>query len=556
MTDDQALLDLALELMATGAMIEAAADRIIRVTPGFEHLTGLTASQLQEKTLTEWLTQSNDSACLQALEDSLAANGAWRGSLQLPTATGQPLRCTLELRETLSTGVRYRLARLDLPDSQAAADTASSHLDPLTQLPSQTLLFDRLEQALIAAQRVQRGVAVLTLGVDQLSRINDGLGYAAGDQAIQAIAKRLLDSIRRSDSLGRLGSDRFALTMQIAAQEDAVKIAEKLLKALTGVIDVAGQQLSLSVSIGISLFPNDGDDRDYLLKASASAMQHAKQAGGNNYQFFCSQMNTRAEQRIRLESDLRIALAQKQFAVYYQPKVNIETNQIVGAEALIRWNHPTQGMVSPADFIPVAEDSGLIGPIGDWVLRRVCIDNARWQAEGLAIVRVSVNMAAPQFRASDLVENIETILRETGLPAEFLEIEITESLMVSNPDRVAADLWRMRDLGLHIAIDDFGTGYSSLSYLAKFPITTLKIDRAFIRDIEHAQSTAEITRSIIALSRGLELDIVAEGTETAEHIEFLRRHGCTTAQGYYYSRPVTAEEFAHLLRQGHMPLKP
>lgn len=554
MTDDQALLDLAFELMADGVMLTDKENRLVRVSPGCERLTGLPAARMLGQSLIEWLAPANDGQQMQRLEQALAQPGVWRGALRLPMADGAVSQTfAVEIQAIADTQGPQRLVRIATP---AGASATAPHLDPLTRLPTQSLLFDRLEQALIAAQRAQRSVAILTLSIDQITRINDGLGDAASDEAITTVAARLHNAIRRSDTLGRLTNDRFVLVMQVTAQNDTVKVAEKLLRAASGTFTVAGQQIALSVSIGISLFPSDGRDREQLLKASVSAMQHAQQCDGGNYQFFSQQMNTKAEQRIRLESELRTALAHQDFILHYQPKVDIDSNSIVGAEALVRWQHPTRGLVPPGEFIPVAEDSGLIGPIGDWVLREVCLDNARWLAAGLKIVRVSVNMAAPQFRDPDMVDKIRAVLAETALPAEFLEIEITESLLVHDIERVASELARLRDLGLHIAIDDFGTGYSSLSYLTKFPITTLKIDRAFIRDLEHQQSTAEITRAIIALSRGLELDIVAEGTETAEHIDFLRRHGCHTAQGFYYSRPVSATEFAQLLRQGRMPACP
>lgn len=547
------MLTTLLELTAEGILIEDADRLVVQSSPAFEALTGLTAEDVQGRTIESLLAESSAQDTLDAMRQGLRESGGWSGRLTLRCKDGAPRAFEVRLKTipVSNDALPQHIASFKPCEEVPLADPgALSQLDALTGLPSRYLLKDRLEQALIAAQRAKRSVAVLSLGVDHLARINDGLGYEVGDHVLKEVGRRLEAAVRQSDTVARLTGDQFLLVMQVTAQNDTVIVAEKLLKTMNRPLTIEGQQLSVTASIGISIFPTDCVDQDSLLNGSASAMRHAKRVGRHCYQFFSSEMNQRAKQRIELESNIRKALENKEFLVYYQPKVNIETDRIVGAEALLRWNHPVRGMIPPGEFIPVAEESGLIDPLGEWVLRQVCVDNSRWLSQGLAVVPISVNVAAPQFRAHDIVDKVRAILTDTGLPSQYLELEITENMLMQDTERTIKKLLALRDLGLQVAIDDFGTGYSSLSYLAKFPITTLKIDRAFIRDIDEVQSTAEITRAIIGLSRGLELDIVAEGAETAGHIAFLRQHGCSTVQGFYYSRPVPTEAFERLLRKG------
>ena len=424
-----------------------------------------------------------------------------------------------------------------------------AQFDRLTGLPSQFLFEDRAEQAVITANRHGKSIALLRMGLDHFNRINEGLGHQHGDEVLKEVALRLQHTIRNSDTVARLGGDQFGFIMAITAIDDSILVAEKVLEAVNRPLKIDEHTVTLTASIGITLYPDDGKDMSVLLQRSESAMRHVKGSGGHNFQFFAAEMDQRARVRIELENRLRSALNNDEFVLYYQPKVDIESSRIVGAEALIRWIDPEKGMISPLEFIPVAE-SGLIVPIGKWVLEEACRQNKEWHENGLPPVKVSINMAAPQFRDRNIVAQVKEVIETSGIAAEFMEIEITESMLIGDIETVIEKLNGLRDMGVDIAIDDFGTGYSSLSYLSRFPITTLKIDRAFVYDLESNKNTAEIARAIIALSHGLELEVVAEGAENLAHIEFLKEQGCNTVQGFFYSRPVDAEAFAALLANG------
>jgi diguanylate cyclase (GGDEF)-like protein len=485
-----------------------------------------------------------------AMEQALAVEGSWQGELLLKDGYRNTVLHAVTLRPVEVAGESCRLWIMRPAESPATVVEKRLQYDTLTGLPNRSLFMDRAEQAMLTSRRHHQPVALLSLGIDGFSRVNDGLGHEFGDRILKETGQRLREALRSSDSIARMGGDQFDCVVVMNSPNDGVVVSEKLLRALKLPFVLDGQDVNLTASIGISVFPTDGDSADTLIKQAESAMRHCKRTGGDSYQFFSPEMNDRARRRIDTENALRHALEQQQFLLYYQPKVDVRSGTIVGAEALIRWQHPERGMVQPGEFIPVAEESGLIGPIGAWVTREACRQNRDWMDRGLGAVRVSVNMAAPQFRERDIVMQVAAILAESGLPAELLELEITEGLLIGDLDAIEEKLHGFRRLGLKIAIDDFGTGYSSLSYLSRFPITTLKIDRAFIHDLERNKSTAEIARAIIGLSRGLELEVVAEGAETAEHIQFLTEQGCGTVQGFFYSRPLPAAEFEVMLRRG------
>ncbi len=430
-----------------------------------------------------------------------------------------------------------------------------AQFDRLTGLPSQFLFDDRAEQAIITASRHGKSIALLRMGIDHFNHINEGLGHECGDKALKEIALRLQRTIRNSDTVARIGGDQFGFIMAINAIDDSILVAEKVLETVSQKLKIDEHVITLNASIGISLFPDDGDDISTLLQRSERAMRHVKSSGGNNFQFFAADMEQRARVRVELENRLRRALKNGEFVLYYQPKVDIDSGNIVGAEALIRWLDPDKGMILPAEFIPVSEESGLIIPIGQWVLREACRQNRAWLDQGLPPIKVSINMAASQFRERHIVEQIKAAIDDSRLPAEQIEIELTESMLLGDVEEIIERLNAIRDLGIDIAIDDFGTGYSSLSYLSRFPITTIKIDRAFIHDLETNKNTAEIARAIIALSKGLELDVVAEGAENAAHIDFLKQQGCRTAQCFFYSRPVSVDAFTKLLQKGVIDVK-
>ncbi len=426
-----------------------------------------------------------------------------------------------------------------------------AYLDPLTGLPNRLLFHDRLAQSIERARRGRQMFAVLLIDLDRFKLINDSLGLEKGDQVLRSVAERLNRTLRRSDTVARLGGDEFMLLLSTAANaEAAAKVAQKVLDTLRPPIAVNGHELTASASIGIALFPYDGDDADTLIKNADTALSRAKEQGRNHFQFYTNDMNATAFERLMLESRLRKALEQGELVVYYQPQVSIETGRIVGVEALVRWFNPDLGMVPPGEFIPLAEETGLIVPIGEWVLRTACRQAKRWHEMGLAPLRVAVNLSARQFQQRDLVDTVARVLDETALPAADLELELTESVIMRDAAESVRRLRELTALGIHLAVDDFGTGYSSLGYLRTFPIRSLKIDRSFIRDIDHDPNGAAIAQAIIALASSLGLKAIAEGVETREQLEILRGYGCQEMQGYYFCRPLPADELSALLREG------
>ncbi|MGE4281986.1 MAG: putative bifunctional diguanylate cyclase/phosphodiesterase, partial [Magnetospirillum sp.] len=409
-----------------------------------------------------------------------------------------------------------------------------------------------VERAVLHVNRIGGSVALLMMGLDRFTLVNDALGHAAGDHLLTEVARRLRQCIRETDTAVRLDGDKFALVMTIASVNDSVIVAEKVLAAVKEPFAIDGQEVVVTFSIGIALYPQDAGESAALIKQAENALHHAKVSGRNNYQFFSKDMNNKAKSRLDLEARMRRALANEEFVVFYQPKVSAENNRIVGAESLIRWIDPDRGMVNPGEFIPVAEETGLIEQIGTWVLRRSCQQIREWQDQGLSTVKVSVNVSARQFKSRALLDIVTGVLAETSLDPKWLELEITESMLMNDVEAAVRKMTALRDLGLGLSIDDFGTGYSSLSYLGRFPITTLKIDRAFIADVDRNPKTAEIARAIIGLSRGLNLEVVAEGCEIEAHIQFLKDNGCDTVQGFYYSRPVPADQFRAMLADGYL----
>ncbi|HKB83108.1 MAG TPA: EAL domain-containing protein, partial [Burkholderiales bacterium] len=418
--------------------------------------------------------------------------------------------------------------------------------DPLTELPNRLLFNDRLEQGIIAARRKRDKLGVLFLDLDRFKNINDSLGHHIGDLLLKEVAARMASCIRKGDTLSRLGGDEFVVTLEgLAHAEDAAQVAMKIITALRRPLSVGGHTLNTSCSIGISIFPNDAEDSPELMKNADTAMYHAKEQGRNNFQFFSPEMNLRAVERHRLETELRLALEQGQFVLHYQPQADIRDGRLVGMEALIRWQHPQRGLVPPTSFIPVAEESGLIELIGRWALRTACEQIQRWQTTGLPIVKIAVNISARQFNEpKDFADDVTRLLNTVGLDPRYLELEMTESMLLKNVDENIAVLRKLGKLGTSLAVDDFGTGYSSLAYLKQLPIDTLKIDRTFVRDIESDADDAAIIKAIIAMAHSLDLRVTAEGVETKGQLAALRKLRCDHYQGFLLARPIPADEFA------------
>ena len=424
------------------------------------------------------------------------------------------------------------------------------HYDALTGLPNSTLLGDRLNQYLSQSRRHDRQVAVMFIGLDRFKRINNALGHPVGDEVLKHVARSLLTIVRESDSVFRYGSDEFVIILSdILHPQQTTKVAEKLLAVISTPHAAVGHDLTVTASLGISIYPNDGFDAITLIKKAETAMRNTKDRGPNDFSFFIEDMNLRARQQQTLETDLRSALHNNEFLLHYQPKLDLTLGTVVGAEALIRWNRPDYGWIPPSDFIPAAEDCGVIVALSQWVLRTACLQARDWQRKGLPPICMSVNVSAIDFRQRDYVERLTSTLAETGLEPSLLELEITESVLMQDVTNTINTLQAIKKLGVRLAIDDFGTGYSSLSYLQKFPVDVLKIDQSFIRDLSTDSNDAKLVSSIIDLGKNLSLSIIAEGVETAEQLNFLKRHHCEEAQGFYFSKALEPEAFADFLAE-------
>jgi diguanylate cyclase (GGDEF)-like protein/PAS domain S-box-containing protein len=415
--------------------------------------------------------------------------------------------------------------------------------DSLTDLPNRLLLNDRLEQAIAMAARLNDKIAVLFLDLDGFKHINDSLGHPIGDKLLQSVAARLRDCVRAPDTISRQGGDEFVVLLRtLHTPEDAIVATNRILKSVAIPHFIDRRELHVTTSIGVSLYPGDGKDAETLIKNADTAMYQAKESGRHGYKFFRPEMNVRAVERQSIEQDLRNALEREEFSLHYQPKIDLKTGEISGLEALIRWNHPVRGMVPPLQFIPIAEDCGLILPIGAWVLREACMQARAWADSDLPRITMAVNVSAVQFRNESFLEQMFATIRETGMDPRFLEVEITESVLMKHAELATTILHALRDKGVRVSVDDFGTGYSSLSYLRKFPLDALKIDQSFVRQITPKPEDAGIVSAIISMGQGLNLRVIAEGVETAEDLAFLKAHNCDEAQGYLFSRPLPAKE--------------
>jgi len=416
----------------------------------------------------------------------------------------------------------------------------ASH-DRLTGLPNRLLFDERLSLALAYAHQRGEMLAVMFLDLDRFKVINDTLGHATGDQLLQQVAHRIAECLKKSDTIARWGGDEFTLILpQVSSASDAINIATRVIKSLQAPFNCREQEFHMTTSIGIALAPYDGEDAETLLKNADTAMYRAKYQGKNNFQLYAADMNTQALEQLVLANDLYKALNRSEFLLHYQPQVDLKTGQVVGIEALIRWQHPERGMIPPNQFISLAEETGQIAAIGEWVLYTACAQNRAWQEVGYPPIRVAVNLSARQFQQQNLAQLINRVLTETGLEARYLEVEITESIAMQNIHVTIAVLDELRTMGVHISIDDFGTGYSSLATLKRFPLHTLKVDREFVKDLTTSNKDAALTQAIVTLAHGLDLDVIAEGVETAEQQEFLRSIGCDAMQGYLFSKPLPA----------------
>lgn len=426
-----------------------------------------------------------------------------------------------------------------------------AHYDLLTNLPNRSLMYDRLKQAISLAKRYQYPVAVMLLDIDRFKEVNDTLGHHVGDQLLMEASFRLIGCVRESDTIARMGGDEFLVILsEVGNANNVAHVAQKLLEALSMPFQLDAQDVFVSASIGIAMYPSDGDDMHMLVRSADTAMYHAKAQGKNNFKFFTEGINRSTVERFMLESRFRRALEKLEFQLNYQPKVDLATGKMTGMEALLRWYHPEQGSVNPSLFIPLAEETGLVIPLGEWALREACRQSKAWQNEGMQPLRVSVNLSARHFHKKGLIDMIIRVLEETGLDPRHLMLEITESTIIENVEETIDTLNEFRAMGIGISVDDFGTGFSSLNYLNRFSIDELKIDKTFIQDISAKSDSRKVITAIIALAHNLNLKVVAEGVETEEQLRFLRENDCDQVQGYYFSRPLSTEEFSRQVSRG------
>lgn len=536
-------------------MVSDRHNRIISVNTAFCEITGYTREDVLGKDPKMLSAGRQPHEFYLELWNSLREAGKWNGEIWNRRKTGELYPEWLSIstvRNNQGEITHYVGIFSDITERKQAEERVRhlAHYDALTDLPNRTLFHDRLQQALIQAQRGHEQVAVMFIDLDRFKVINDTLGHSVGDLLLQAVAHRLTNCVRQGDTVCRQGGDEFVILLpEIGRAEDAALVAQKILDSVSQPFFLDGHELHISSSIGISFFPSDGGTVEALMKNADVAMYRAKDLGRNNFQFYLSDMNARSFEKLALENNLRHALAHDELELYYQPLVDAGDGKLIGAEALLRWHHPELGLLHPAQFIPLAEETGMIVPIGEWVLRSACTQAQAWLKQGHAPLRMSVNLSARQFRQLDLAGSVRKILDETGFAAHSLELEVTESTLMQNIEENVMTLKDLKSMGIGIAVDDFGTGYSSLNYLKRLPIDTLKIDRSFVGDVTVNRDDAAIVNAIISLARSLALRVVAEGVENQEQQAFLEDHHCDEMQGYHFSHPLPAPQFVELLEK-------
>ena len=542
-----------------GIFVTDEAFAIISANPSASAMTGYPLEQLPNAQVFNFI-DSTASWQQHELHTALKLHRAWRGEISIRRHNGSTFPASLRIKqvEDQISGLAHRYIWIfaditERKESEARMQHIAQH-DPLTGLPNRLALLTRLGQLLPEARRHSWRIGIMFIDLDRFKTINDTLGHQVGDQLLREVATRLSTVTRETDFVARLGGDEFVIVLPgIASPADAALVASKVVNSLSTPIMAEEHELHTSPSIGISLFPDDGGDSHDVLKNADTAMYHAKSAGRNNYQFFAPNMNQVALERMDIERKLRRAISNQEFALQFQPQFDTASGMPTGVEALLRWHHPVDGVIAPDRFIPIAEETGLIVEIGDWVLHTACREVKRWIDHGLAPLRIAINVSARQLRRRDFCEIVAGVLAESGLPPELLELEITESSVMENPEDATLILTRLGRMGINLAIDDFGTGYSSLAYLKLFPIDRLKIDRSFVRDIEQDLNDRAIAFGTIALAHSLGLKVIAEGVETDDQLELLRSNGCDEVQGYLFSKPLhgpAAFSFLHTYRPG------
>ncbi|MGZ8242852.1 putative bifunctional diguanylate cyclase/phosphodiesterase [Methylomagnum sp.] len=545
--DELRKLSLAVEHSSSMVLIIDTQGRVEYCNPAFCKITGYTEKEVRGRRASVLMAKETDQHVSVELWNTLNRGETWEGELLERKKNGDLFWCLkyfAPIRNDDGKTTHFVAVSHDITEVKNSEETIRrlAYYDPLTSLPNRTLFKQRLEQIFLAAGRDGTSFAVMYLDLDRFKDINDSLGHDYGDQLLVAVAQRLRECVGDKDVIARLGGDEFAIIMpELRHQKIAGAAAATIQQALSRPFALGGHDLFVTASLGISLYPNDHSDVDHLIKMADSAMYNAKDMGRNQFQYYNELPKIVPVEQLSLQNDLRFALERNELQVYYQPKFEMDSEQCHSVEALLRWRHPSRGMVSPGRFIPIAEQTGLIGPIGEWLLRAVSAQIKKWKSEGIDL-SVAINLSAQQFRQKNLLSRIDAILEETGVDRTRLEFEITESAVMGNPEQTAEIMRSLKQRGVSLAIDDFGTGYSSLSYLRMFPVDILKIDQSFVRDIGTPSGDTRIVRAIAALAHSLELTVVAEGVETRAQLEFLRQLNCDLIQGYYYSPPLPAND--------------
>lgn len=527
-------------------LITDAKNSVVAVNHAFVQMSGYKSEEVLGKNPRILASGRHDAEFYRAMWEDIDRHGYWQGELWDKHKSGRHYPKWMSIttvRDGKGDVVNYISIARDITEETEAEKNIHflAYYDVLTGLPNRTLLRDRLGQMIAVSHRDGQQFSLLFLDLDRFKYINDSMGHSVGDRLLQSVAARIQECVREGDTVARLGGDEFIVLLREAGADEASVVAQKLLSALATPYDLDGQVIATQASIGISVYPDHAQDADILIKNADMAMYRAKEEGRNNYQFFAPEMNFRVDLLFSMEKDLRLALERGEFFIQYQPQVNLASGVLSGVEALIRWQHPAKGLVAPDQFISVAEETGQITAIGEWVLRTTCMQMAQWRKDGLHDLTLAVNLSIRQLRQPGLGEFVKTVLKESGLAAQSLELEITEGIMMGDNQAAMRFLNEMHDLGVQLSIDDFGTGFSSLNYLKKLPVNKLKIDQSFIRDIETDEGDAAIIRSIISLGHRLNLKVIAEGVETQEQVDFLRIRGCDEMQGYFYARPLSAD---------------
>jgi len=545
-----------IESSREGIVVTDTAGIIVDVNEAFGSLTGYSRDDVLGRNPSMMKSGRHDAEFYRNMWTMLIETGHWSGEVWDRRKNGELFAKLLSIsavRNDLGEVTHYVGIFSDITKIKQTEERLQhmAHFDPLTRLPNRLLFRDRLHHALVETGRHKQMVALMLLDLDRFKDINDTLGHKAGDDLLVTVAERLVGCVRKSDTVARLGGDEFTVVLsEIAGPSAVASVARKILQVLAEPFDLAGRSVFVTASVGITLYPSDGAKVDRLLQNADMALYRAKELGKNTFQFFSPEMNLEVKRRIELEQDLRGALDRNEFVVYYQPRLDTETGHITGGEALLRWNHPKRGLVSPDEFISVAEETGLIVPIGEWVLRTACTQTRTWQQLGLPPVTIAVNVAARQLSYADLADTIAQIVSETGLEPRFLELELTESGAMNDADATIKIFRELKQHGIRVCIDDFGTGYSSLSYLKRFPIDKLKIDKSFVEFSSSDPDDQAIVETIVAIAHTLKLTVVAEGVETKAQLEFLKSLHCDEWQGYYCSKPVPPAAFEGLLANG------